>query len=171
MEHSDLFLQGSAKGLWQGLVNFVPAVAYRFCLNWPAASEAFLPSPVYLISSKVQYEKKKSARRNECIQALSTDSSQAWVAQWLRDVGRTSSLENRHELIFVLSTRLHIPTHSHRTPDFHLKLPLSSHLLLLDAVERKQPRMKPTSPEVMSTSRCLAESLVEGEDSIRDNLD
>ena len=45
-----------------------------------------------------------------------------------------------------------IPTHSHRTPDFHLKLLLSSHLLLLEAVERKQPRMKPTSPEVITMS-------------------
>ena len=30
-------IQGWAKVLFQGLVNFVPAVAYQFCLNLPAA--------------------------------------------------------------------------------------------------------------------------------------
>ena len=30
-------LQGSAKRLWQGLVNFVTALAYHFCLALPAA--------------------------------------------------------------------------------------------------------------------------------------
>ena len=30
-------LQGSANRLWPGLVKFVPAVAYHFCLNLPPA--------------------------------------------------------------------------------------------------------------------------------------
>ena len=35
--HMPPYLQGSAKRLLPGLVNFVPAVAYHFCLSLPAA--------------------------------------------------------------------------------------------------------------------------------------
>ena len=71
------------------------------------------------------------------------------------------------ELIFLLSNRILTPTHSHRAPGFHIKLPLSSRLLFLDAViEGQHSRMKPTTLEVVSTSGCLGlvESFLEGED-------
>ena len=32
-----MIIQGSAKRLWPGLVNFITAVAYHFCLSLPAA--------------------------------------------------------------------------------------------------------------------------------------
>ena len=35
--HVDLYVQGSTNRRALGLVNFVPALAYHFCLNLPAA--------------------------------------------------------------------------------------------------------------------------------------
>ena len=37
LQNVQIRVQGSAKKLWPGLVNFVPAVAYNLCLNLPAA--------------------------------------------------------------------------------------------------------------------------------------
>ena len=54
---SQINLQGSAKRLWPGLVNFAVAVAYHFCLSLPTAftqhGKAFWPSPVHTWNARI----------------------------------------------------------------------------------------------------------------------
>ena len=51
----NLRVQGSAKRLWPGLVDFVPAVAYHFCFNLPAAftqpGQSFLAKPCICLTA------------------------------------------------------------------------------------------------------------------------